>query len=72
MTMLTQVLVSCPSCKQIEFLPVVDGNKIDPHSAYHQKDEKLYHKDCPEPCRLFSMAITPLNLTLASTNPRND
>lgn len=72
MIKLSQVLITCPCCKQMEFLQVLEGNKLEPPPAYHQKGENLFHKDCPEPCRLFSMSISPITLTTVNTNRRNN
>lgn len=65
---LSQVLVTCTSCKQMEFLQVLDGDKLEPNPAYHQKDNNLYHKNCPEPCQLFSMSLSPIKLAVGNTD----
>ena len=65
---LSQVLVSCRSCKQMEFLQIVDGDKLEPNPSYHQKGNELFHKDCPLPCQLFAMSLSPINLSDTNTD----
>lgn len=65
---LSQVLVTCSSCKQMEFLQVLDGDKLEPNPAYHQGGNNLFHKNCPEPCQLFSMSLSPIKLTGSNTD----
>ncbi len=57
MALPTEIIVICPSCKQLEFLEVLNGYVL-PHSSYHRNNGHVFHKNCPEPCRLFQMPYT--------------
>jgi hypothetical protein len=52
----------------MEFLQIIDGDKLEPNPAYHQKGDNLYHRNCPEPCQLFSMSLSPIKMAIDNTD----
>jgi len=50
-----EALISCPVCKQIEFLLICDGEPALYHN-YHRTNGEIYHGDCKQPCRLFNLS----------------
>ena len=56
MALPSEIIVTCPSCKQLEFLEVFNG-RGQPNSAYRRNNGHVFHKNCPEPCRLFQIPL---------------
>ena len=57
MVLLAEVIVLCPSCKNLEFLYITNG-RIKPCSAYHRSNGHVYHRQCEKPCRFFYVSLT--------------
>ena len=66
-----EVIVSCPDCKQMDFLTII-GSSIDLSHHYHRDNGSIYHRDCPNPCHLFQMYLNPINNNSANPIPRNN